>query len=132
MKNYARMTLHQLELDILLGAYNAERSRPQTVWLDIDIDFQTPPQACLTDQLHDTYCYDSLIQRITAKLSSRSFNLLEHVAFEIYQLIKHVCTEPLSVHVKVTKKPLLSAEVPIAGASFCYGDKLIGYSRSGD
>ncbi len=122
MKNRTRITLHQLELTLSLGASDAERSQPQTVQLDIDIDFQTPPQACLTDQLHDTCCYDSLIQRIAAEIMPRSFHLLEHLAHEIYQLIKRALTQPILVHVKVTKKPLLSTALIITGASFCYGD----------
>jgi dihydroneopterin aldolase len=122
MKHFARIALHQLELNISLGVSEAERSQPQTVWLDIDINFSEPPQACLTDQLKDTFCYDLLTQQIATQIVPRSFHLLEHLAHEIYQLIKSSFTQSLSVRVKVTKKPLLSAAFPIAGASFCYGD----------
>jgi|SRR5579862_7347068 len=122
MKNKTRITLYQLELNLFLGASEKERSQPQTVLLDIDIDFQAPPKACLTDQLNDTDCYDSLIQRIAREITPRSFHLLEHLTHEIYQIIKKTFIQPVSIHVKVTKKPLLSGAQVIAGASFCYGD----------
>ncbi len=123
MNNYSRISLKQLELAISLGVSDAERSKPQSVRIDMDIDFLQPPSACLTDQLKDTYCYDSFIQQLAIQMASRSFHLLEHVTYEIYQLAKQFFKESLSVHIKVTKKPLLSAAIPIEGASFCYGDK---------
>ncbi len=118
----AHITLHQLELKIALGAFNIERAALQSIWLDIDIRFQTPPHACRTDQLKDTYCYDSLTQKIAEQITPRTFHLLEHVAHEIYQLIKNSYTESIEVLVKVTKKPLLSSNLVIANASFSYGD----------
>lgn len=118
----AHITLHRLELDISLGVSDAERAIPQTLWLDIDIQFQTPPRACKTDQLKETYCYDTLTQKIAEQIKPRSFHLLEHVGYEIYQLVKNSYTQPLTVLVKVTKKPLLSSNLVIANASFSYGD----------
>lgn len=119
----AHVTLHQLELKIALGAGNQERANPQSIWIDIDMQFQTPPRACHTDQLNDTYCYDSLTQKIAEHITPRSFHLLEHVAHEIYQIIKKSYTESIEVLVKVTKKPLLSSNLNIANASFTYGDR---------
>lgn len=122
MKNYACISLHQLALNLSLGASENERLQKQTVIVDVDITFLEPPEACITDQLHNTYCYDSLIQKIAAQILPKSYHLLEHLAHEIYQLVKNSCSLPLNVKIKVTKKPLLSAKLTIAGASFYYGD----------
>lgn len=122
MKKNTRITLHQLELTITLGVSSKERITPQTVWLDIDIHFHTPPKACLSDQLSDTYCYDTLTQKIAAQIQPRTFHLLEHLAHEIYALIKQSFEEPLTAHVKVTKKPVLSSSLTLKSASFSYGD----------
>lgn len=123
MNNYSRISLQQLEIMISLGVSDAERSKLQSININIDIDFSQSPLACLTDQLKDTYCYDSFIQQLKLQITSRSFHLLEHVTYEIYQLAKEFFTESHAVHIKVTKKPLLSSSIPIEGASFCYGDK---------
>lgn len=123
MKNDTRISLHQLELHLFLGVGEAERSKTQRVLVDIDIAFQEPLRACITDQLKDTYCYDNLTQKMVAEIIPKSFRLLEHLTHEIYQLVKNSCSQPAAVTVKVTKKPLLSTALTLAGASFCYGDK---------
>lgn len=115
--------LHQLELQIYLGAFEEERKTSQRIWVDIDIHFQNPPTACLTDKITDTFCYDSLTQIIAKQITPRVFHLIEHVAHEIYHLIKKSSAEPIEVLVKVTKKPLLSANLVVSHASFTYGDK---------
>jgi dihydroneopterin aldolase len=121
MNNYARTTLHQLQLSLHLGWTEEEQLQKQPVMLDIDIIFPEPPLACITDRLEDTYCYAVLARHIQTKIASRSFCLLEHVAHEIYQLVKSSFSPTLSVNITVTKKPVISSV--IAGVSFCYGDK---------
>lgn len=118
----AHIHLHQLELNVTLGVTEAERAQPQPVWINIDIGFPAPPKACFTDQLADTYCYDTLTQKIAEDITPRSFQLLEHLAQEIYLLIKKTLTHSLSVDVKVTKKPVLSSSLVITNASFSFGD----------
>ncbi|MCD6039269.1 MAG: folX [Gammaproteobacteria bacterium] len=122
MKKHARISLHQLELSLSLGASETERLKPQIVKVDIDIDFPVPPQACRTDQLNETYCYDMLTQKIMTHIVPQSFCLLEHLAHEIYQLVKRTFDASLSIQVCVTKKPCLSTGFALAGASFSYGD----------
>lgn len=55
------LTLNGLELHIYLGWPTAERLQLQTVKVDITIQFTTPPSACTTDNLQDTFCYDALV-----------------------------------------------------------------------
>ena len=114
------ITLHQLELTLSLGVTDAERSQKQVVLLDIDIHLIKPPKACTTDDVADTYCYDALTQCIKKQTASRSFHLLEHWAYTLHCHIKSFITEPASVSVRVTKKPILG--MPVAGVSVYYGD----------
>ncbi len=117
-----RISLHQIELCLSLGVTEAERLQTQTILVDIDIDFPTPPVACITDQLEDTYCYDVLTQHISKKIMPKTFYLLEHLAHEIYQLVKSASSQPITVNVKVTKKPRLLTALTLGSASICYGD----------
>lgn len=123
MKNCASISLHQLALNVSLGVAENERLQTQTVIVDIDIAFLQPPEACITDQLHHTYCYASLTEQIATQITSQSYHLLEHLAYEIYQLVKGSCSLPSNVTIKVTKKPVLPSRLTLAGASFCYGDR---------
>lgn len=55
--------------------------------LDVDIHFKTCPAGADTDLLDDTVCYLTLVQLITDYCGSKSFNLIEHLAKSVYQVI---------------------------------------------
>jgi len=114
------LTLQQLELELFVGHYAAERETKQKIWVDIELIFASPPLACTTDQLENTFCYQALTKQLQDKLTSDVFHLIEYLAFRIYDLIKNLCGPNVSVSVEVTKKPQLS--LPNAGTRFKYGD----------
>jgi FolB domain-containing protein len=122
MNPSTRISIHQLELNLSLGWSEEERVRKQVVWVDIEIGFEKPPGACGSDEIEGTLCYDTLVQTIVEQIVPRSFRLIEHLAHEIYGLVKKAHSEPLLVKVCVTKKPRLSSAVNMAGVSFSYGD----------
>lgn len=117
----SRLVLSQLELPIYLGWTETERSQQQAVFIDIYIQFSEPPLACKTDQLSDTYCYDALIKLVKAKIITRTFCLVEHVAYEIYHVVKHYLGSDKHVLINIIKKPPI--ENLTGGISFHYGDK---------
>ncbi len=116
------IVLHQLELSIHLGWPEVERSKKQTVHVDIHMHFTTPPEACITDELDERTNYDALSQKITQDFSTKSFRLIEHLGFAIYQLTKAFLPKNTLAAICVTKFP------PIAnlkgGVQFWYGDTL--------
>lgn len=117
----SRIKINDLELPVLLGWLPEERSQAQTVKIDIQIHFRQPPQACTTDDLMDTFCYDSLIRAIKTKTADREFRLIEYLAQEIFQICKNNLLPDLTIGVRVTKKPpILNVNVDV---SFCYGDE---------
>jgi len=122
MKPRAQLNLDQLELNLALGWSEAERAQKQIILVDIMINFAEPPKACITDQLEDTYCYDTLIKQLVETIAPKSFKLIEHLAREIYLLIKKFFTQPVAINIAITKKPNLSTDVTLKGASFSYGD----------
>ncbi|EKD54164.1 MAG: dihydroneopterin aldolase [uncultured bacterium] len=113
--------LNGLELSVNLGWPQGERIKQQIVTLDAALVFKKPPTACVTDQLADTYCYDSLIDTIKTKIATRNFRLLEHLAHEIYHIIKEDIAAPIQVKIRLTKKPAILNLT--GGITFYYGDE---------
>lgn len=118
----ACLILNGLQLDIYLGWPKTERLERQVVSVDITIEFDRPPEACVTDRLKDTFCYDELVCLLKEKIAARSFKLIEHFTHEIYQAAKEFLPENARLRLCVTKKPAI--ENLSGGVRFCYGDEL--------
>ena len=116
----ARLVLNKLEFLVYLGWTPAERTKRQKITVDIDIQFANLPRACITDSLHDTFCYDTLNQTITKKIDKKTFRLLEHLTFEIYSIVKHFLNLKNKTTICVTKYP--DSFLKSAGVSFFYSD----------
>jgi FolB domain-containing protein len=113
------ITLKSLKLDVFLGWPVAERAEEQQVIIDINIQFQKPPAGCFTDNLADTYCYDTLIKAVRKTVAAKQFRLLEHLGHEIYQTIKQaIASAKIGIHVK--KNPPIQNLT--GGVSFYFGD----------
>lgn len=120
MKTHAHMNLNGLELSVNLGWPQGERKKTQIVTLNVYIFFAAPPTGCTTDQLSDTYCYDTLITTIKNGLADRDFRLLEHLTYEIHTIIKSQLPADCKVLINLTKKPpILNLK---GGVTFSYGD----------
>ena len=115
----ACLTVNGLELSIYLGWPQTERLQQQTVTVDMIIQFNETPLACTTDRLKDTFCYDELIKILKENVASRRFKLIEHVGYEMYQLVKNFLPNHALLQLSVTKKPAI--ENLTGGIRFCYG-----------
>jgi len=82
------LSLHRLELPVLLGWPEEERSEKQIVFVDIHFAFTQPPLAFKTDELNDTICYQTLIHEIQTFVHNKSFRLVEFFCNELHQFIK--------------------------------------------
>lgn len=112
-----------LELRVHLGWPDIERQHEQIVLLDIDIYFLEPPKGCVSDHLDDTMCYSSLINEIREKTAPKKFHLVEHLAYDIYALIKPKLPEKSRVNVRITKHPEVIAGLS-GGVKFSYWDEV--------
>lgn len=115
------LSIRSLELNVNLGWRHAERKEEQAILLDVDISFYKPPKACETDKLADTVCYASLIDDLRANLGEKKYKLVEHLAYEIYHIIKVRLPAKSNVMVHLTKYPKIKGLS--AGICFHYGDK---------
>ena len=112
--------IRHLELRVHLGWPDIERQHEQIVFLDVDIHFSEPPNACKTDHLDDTLCYASLIDSIREKISVKKFHLIEHLTYDIYQSIKPLMPHRSKVSVCITKHPDIKGLE--GGVQFRYSD----------
>jgi FolB domain-containing protein len=116
----SRLVLHALELNVFLGWPDAENAQQQLVSVDIEITFSEPPAACFSDDLRDTFSYDTLIEAIIAKTATKKYRLLEHLSYALHQLIQLQVPPTALVDVAVKKFPAIPALK--GGASFCFGE----------
>ena len=114
------LSINDLELKVSLGWSKEERAKTQTIKLSLQLNFESPPLGCKTDELSETYCYDALIKKIETYLTAKSFRLIEHLAHTIYQFTKETIDQPILLTVCITKKPLINTL--LGDVQFCYGD----------
>ena len=104
--------LHGLKAQTLIGVYDWERSRPQTVMLDIDIrtDVRTAEQS---DNVADTVHYGEAAELVVSALAGQQFFLLEALAGYVARLLlgRFACE---SVRVRAVKPGVL-ADVAAVG-----------------
>lgn len=115
---YNQIKLNDLCLDVHLGWPEEERRHKQEISVSISLKFLSMPSSCETDDLQGTVCYAELIQGIAAHCEGKTYKLIEHLAYDIYQQIKS--RHAIDCRVSVSKQP------PIkhlrGGAVFACGD----------
>jgi len=120
----ASLTIKKLEFFLNIGWGEEERAQKQSVFVDIQLFFSKPPNACKTDELSDTFCYDALIQQLKNTIQSKEFRLIEHVAHQIYHLTQSILSQKneLKIKIFITKFPPIFGLTE--GVCFQYGDIL--------
>lgn len=97
--------LEQVTVKTKLGVPEWERLKPQTIILDIEIEYDLS-QPCQSDAIEDTVDYGVVVSRIRETLSAHSFKLVEALAEHLCQLIlKEFKAE--CVKIKVAKPSIL-------------------------
>lgn len=119
--NTSRLQIENLEFQVFLGWPDKERQHRQLVKVAMDIHFSSPPKACSSDDLKDTFCYATIIAALQLKISAMKFQLIEHLCFTIYEYIK--ASLPKDAHLTVTTTKYPRIEGLTCGVSFSYGDK---------
>ena len=115
------LTINALSLELYLGWPDDERSRRQTILLDIQLHYPSVPKACETDHLDDTVCYRHLIESLRKKLEDKKFHLIEHVTQAVYQHLKSLTPTDTRLTVSLTKRPQIAG---LGSVTFNYGDSL--------
>lgn len=113
-----RLLIKQLELMVNLGWTQSEQMTKQTVLVDLEIIFPHPPQACQTDNLNDTLCYHSLIEKLQENIPPKSYKLIEYLGASIYSTAKKYLPPATKLRITITKYPIIPGLR--GGVSFSY------------
>lgn len=76
VNNAGRITVSRLEIDTIVGAYARERKVLQTIYLDLDIDYDFGPPAA-SDDLTAAVDYHHLSNQLARYIQDQQFELLE-------------------------------------------------------
>ena len=80
-----KIFLYGMKADTLIGVYDWERERKQTLILDLEIS--VPERTGTSDDIGDTIHYGEVCEVVRRSLAEQDFLLLETLAEHIAQLI---------------------------------------------
>jgi len=104
------LDLKNIILPVHIGYSEQEREKLQDITIHLCIKFKKPPKACETDQLEDTICYKKLTDQITQYCTNRTFNLIEHMGYQLYLFIKAQLPKNSKISLSIVK-PRLSSPI---------------------
>lgn len=116
LKDYiSSIEISDFSVAINIGVSDSERLVPQEVLVDYTVHFQGVPHGCISDNMSDSICYAEVVNCIKNFSENRSFMLIEHYGFALFEYLRQHCSIKAATLV-VKKKP----QVPglKGGASF--------------
>lgn len=78
--------LKGLRLRCIVGVYPAERASPQTIVVDVELDYDAS-RAASSDAVEDAVDYDRVARSLIGLIERRKFRLLETMAHETAELL---------------------------------------------
>jgi len=105
--------LKHLRIDCVVGIYPHEREQTQTVFVDIELDYNFTAAAA-SDAITDAVDYDDVAASVTTVVQTRRFQLIETMAEAIASLLLDRVAVIQTVRLEI-RKP---AAVPAADCSF--------------
>ena len=105
--------LHDLRVDCIVGIHPHERENDQTVFLDLELDYDFEPAAA-SDTIANAVDYDRVVALVTEVIQRRRFQLIETMAEETAAMLLEQVPAVAAVRLEV-RKP---AAVPSAANSF--------------
>ena len=105
--------LKNLQVDCIIGIYPHERAATQTVYIDIELDYDfAEPSA--SDAIADAVDYDGVAAGVTKLLQESRFQLIETMAEESAAMLLTLFPQVGTVRIEI-RKP---AALPAASCSF--------------
>ncbi len=99
-----RLIIHDVEAPCRIGVFDWEREKPQTVWIDLELEIDAA-SAAANDDVEDAVDYARLVDAVRAIAQQRSYRLLETLA---ETLTSHILSEYATpvVRIKIKKRAL--------------------------
>lgn len=105
--------VRDLRVDCIVGIYEPERQTPQSVFFDVDLDYDFAAAAA-SDAIADAVDYDGVVAAIIELAGRRGFQLLETMAEESAAMLLTRLPVVRRLRLEI-RKP---AAVPAAACSF--------------
>jgi dihydroneopterin aldolase len=105
--------LKSLQIDCIIGIFDHERQTPQTVIVDIELDYDFVAAAG-SDAIGDAVDYAAVARSVTEFVRRRAFQLIETMAEETAAMLLAQLTLVQAVRIEI-RKP---AALPVAACSF--------------
>lgn len=99
--------LHDLAVECVIGVWDWERDILQTVYIDLDMGWDTR-KAAQSEQLEDTLSYKDVAKSVSALVVERQYQLVETMANEIAELLHEAFNVPWC-RVKINKHGAVSS-----------------------
>lgn len=99
-----KIFLHGMKAETLIGVYDWERERLQTLLIDLDIG--VPEKTGVADNIGDTVHYGEVCEELRRRLKEKDFLLLEALADYIADVVLDYFGA-LTVRVKIVKPGIL-------------------------
>ncbi len=119
-----RIHINELSLTVGIGCTEKERAAPQELRLSVVLELPGAPRGALTDNLDDTICYHKICDHLSELVQTRTYQLLEKLAYEAYNEIKRLVPEGVRVRITIHK-----VTPPIAhltgGICYVFGDHIV-------
>lgn len=109
ISHQCHLAIRGFELCVHLGFSKQEKVEAQLILINIELAFKTAPAACTSDQLAETICYADLTSRLRNYVKSKQYNLIEFLAFDIFNFIdQQKYAQELGIKVDVIKHPKIA------------------------
>ena len=102
------LIIRQLVAQCRLGVFEWEQAKPQTVWIDLELEIDAA-KASAQDDVNDAVDYAKLISQVKTLVEHKSYRLMETMAEEVATLILTSFRVP-QVLVRITKRALPGIE----------------------
>ncbi|OGT63834.1 MAG: hypothetical protein A3J38_03880 [Gammaproteobacteria bacterium RIFCSPHIGHO2_12_FULL_45_9] len=87
MHAHSILRIADIHVWLSLGCSAAEQQNPHAVRITVELAFEQAPRGATTDQLTETLCYRTIVERIQTTLQQHAFHLIEHVAWRVYETV---------------------------------------------
>jgi len=111
------LQLKALEVSVRLGCFEEERAEPQVVRFTLRLRFPDRPQACESDAIEDTICYEEIARVVSMTAQAREFRLVEHLAWTVHQKVGELLPPSTVLSLKL-HKPSLPMDFVTEGAVY--------------
>jgi dihydroneopterin aldolase len=114
MEQSFSLIISDLRIWVHLGCGEEEKIHPQMVSIDVDIIFSKIPSAVVTDNIEDAACYLIISRSIQELLTSRRFNLIEHMSVEVHKVVSQSLLDKADI-ISMIKVSLRKVSPPVPG-----------------